>query len=343
MENNKHGFIFVTEESKFGSVWNTLFHDLEEVENVEHIIEPIDKSPLSILLKKNKIQNLTNGTLNFYLKKRYALYEVLERVTKKYEKVTVLFLNASLIHSRFPARLLLDYKKKWPNLRYALFYVDVIGRAVCYDADCLRKRGEIFDWIYTFDALDAKKYGIRFWHTIYSKLDQEASPVRDLYYCGQVVSRKQTILDLLEAHKGHDIDLKMNLLCNREQEKEFFEYASVVELGRRGIDIWPYPTVLRESQKAHCILDITQKGQTGLTLRPYEAVVYNRKLLTNNKSILTFPFYDSRYMQYFESVDDIDWDWVKEDIEVDYHYQGEFSPVHLLEDIIASCEDEQNL
>ena len=40
-----------------------------------------------------------------------------------------------------------------------------------------------------------------------------------------------------------------------------------------------------------------------------------------------------------EKVEDIDWNWVKEDIEVDYHYNGEFSPLRLMEDIIKSCEE----
>ena len=77
---------------------------------------------------------------------------------------------------------------------------------------------------------------------------------------------------------------------------------------------------------------------TGLSLRPYEAVCYNRKLLTNNKSILDFPYYDSRYMQYFETVEEIDWDWVKEDIPVDYGYDCKFSPMRLLEHMVSFCE-----
>lgn len=71
-----------------------------------------------------------------------------------------------------------------------------------------------------------------------------------------------------------------------------------------------------------------------MTLRAYEAVAYNRKLLSNNKTILSFEYYDPRFMRYFEQVKDIDWDWVKEDANVDYDYKGEFSPVLLIDDII---------
>ncbi len=84
--------------------------------------------------------------------------------------------------------------------------------------------------------------------------------------------------------------------------------------------------------KAKCILEIVQEGQSALTMRPYEAVCYNRKLLTNNRSILDFKYYDSRFIQYYEDPADIDWDWVKDNTLVDYGYQGDFSPEFLWKD-----------
>ena len=76
-----------------------------------------------------------------------------------------------------------------------------------------------------------------------------------------------------------------------------------------------------------------QKGQVALTLRPYEAVVYNKKLLTNNKTILSFKYYNPRYMHYFEKIEDIDWNWVARKEKVNYEYEGDFSPIYLLQDI----------
>ena len=90
---------------------------------------------------------------------------------------------------------------------------------------------------------------------------------------------------------------------------------------------------MRRELSAKCILEIVQKGQVALTLRPYEAVAYNKKLLTNNKTILNFKYYNPKYMRYFEKVEDIDWNWVKCDDGVDYNYQGDFSPRYLLADI----------
>ena len=336
----KEGFLFVVTKGAYSSLWQTLFYDFTESHNVKIVEEQTDTRRLAVLLKKNKVQRLTKGKLNFYITSEFALYSALQSMSCDYERLYIVFLNASFAATCMPAGVLNYYRRKWPNLRYVLFYVDSVGRGVSYHADCLRQSGNVFDQVYTFDSDDARKYNMQYWHTIYSKLDLAVYPDKDLFFCGSTVNRKETILDFLDAHANHDVSLKMNIICNEKEIKTFSNYSDIVECGKMGVDFWPYPQTLEETLKARCILDITQKGQAGLTLRSYEAVCYNRKLLTNNKAILDFEFYDPRFMQYFEKVEDINWDWVKEDIEVDYHYKGEFSPLRLLEDIIKSCEEQ---
>ena len=38
-------------------------------------------------------------------------------------------------------------------------------------------------------------------------------------------------------------------------------------------------------------------------------------------------------MKYFETANDIDWDWLKQPIIVDYGYNGEFSPKVLVQSL----------
>lgn len=66
-----------------------------------------------------------------------------------------------------------------------------------------------------------------------------------------------------------------------------------------------------------------------------------QELLTTNKNIVDMLFYDLRYMKVFEKPEDIDWAWVKERIPVDYHYDGRFSPKHLIDKIIELEEEKE--
>ena len=103
---------------------------------------------------------------------------------------------------------------------------------------------------------------------------------------------------------------------------------SRIKYRNRKISYWQ---VLECVQGANCILEVLQEGQEAQSIRYFEAVVYNKKLLTTNRHLSELPFYDGRYMKYFEKPEDIDPAWVKEEEKIDYGYRNEFSPLHLID------------
>lgn len=337
--NDKIGVIYVADElTSQNSCLDVMMSDLIKLPNCHKITELQDQNWVRVLLKKQKVQKLTKGKLNCILKNHYELDRALKEACVKNNTVYVVFLNTSLINARYPASLLEQYRKQYGNVKYILFFIDTAERPICNDAVRLLKSG-VMDAVYSFDRKDSEQYGMKHWHSPYSKIlfdDQEKEYA--LYLCCSVGFRRNEILQVAEACAVNGVERYFHLRCSDLQT------AALLRDIDNGIkiydDIWlPYEQVLRESLAANCILEIVRPEQLGLTLRAYEAVCYNRKLLTNNKAILDFEFYNPRFMQYFEKVEDIDWDWVKEETEVDYHYNGEFSPLRLLEDIIASCEE----
>lgn len=151
-----------------------------------------------------------------------------------------------------------------------------------------------------------------------------------MYFCGATKDRGKLILDITREANQHLVKYKMDIHCNPYELQDFSNRDSVNILE----NFVSYGRLLSNTVQASCILDLVQSGQSALTLRPYEAVAYNRKLLTNNKTILEFEFYNPKYMQYFEKPEDIDWEWIKKKENVDYGYNGEFSPKHFMRRII---------
>ena len=92
----------------------------------------------------------------------------------------------------------------------------------------------------------------------------------------------------------------------------------------------PYDRILADVLASNCILEVVQEGQNAQTARYYEAICYNKKLLTNNMNVEKLPFYDERYIRVFKTIDDIDFDWIKEKNIIDYGYNNEFSPIKIL-------------
>lgn len=99
-----------------------------------------------------------------------------------------------------------------------------------------------------------------------------------------------------------------------------------------------YPQVVSRVKSTNCILEILQGNQQVQSLRYFEAVVYNKKLLTTNPRITELPFYDERYMKVFDTVEAIDIDWVRKRELIKYGYEGEFTPIKTI-DFIRKLND----
>ena len=90
--------------------------------------------------------------------------------------------------------------------------------------------------------------------------------------------------------------------------------------------------MLNYSIKSKCLLEVQQAGAVGYTSRFLEAVMYNRKLITNNITIAESKFFDEKGINIFANVNDISVNFVKSK-PYNFNYQGEFSPIHLIEKI----------
>ena len=170
--------------------------------------------------------------------------------------------------------------------------------------------------IFTFDPNDAKKYGFTHTMSIYSvqPFPYTDSPQYDLYFVGNDNNRHNLLYAIYDFSVMHDGKIKYRLIGVPERD----------QLQKDGIEYYTtrasYSTIIEETSQSNCILEIVRNGQSGVTLRYYEAVCYNKKLLTTNKNVVNLPFYNPDYIHVFEKPEDIDWDWVKERIPIDYHY-----------------------
>lgn len=210
----------------------------------------------------------------------------------------------------------------------------------------VRGRPRIFnfswDVIFSYDKYDCKEYGFQHLDgSIYSRLDniEPVAESSDLYFIGANKAGCNRIIE--QIHKRcMEASVVTDFHCidhPSAQRKPYMRNPPGLYYRKRGI---PYEDVVSHVLSTNCILEVVGRGQKVQTARYYEAVCYNKKLLTNNPSVKELSFYDPRYMQYFESVEDIDFSWVKEKADIDYHYAGEFSPLHILDELDKRFADE---
>ncbi len=198
-----------------------------------------------------------------------------------------------------------------------------------------------WDAIFSYDKNDCKEFGFHYLGpTIYSKLEgiQEGKTESDLYFVGRnKAGRNNFVIQLYK--RCMDIGIKTNFELvdgSKNSDVMNLEYQDGLTFYDKDL---PYENVVSSVLSTNCILEVVAKGQLVQTARYYEAVCYNKKLLTNNPNIKELPFYDSRYMKSFETIEDIDFEWVKKKEVINYHYKGEFSPNHILEKLDRMCSN----
>ena len=92
-----------------------------------------------------------------------------------------------------------------------------------------------------------------------------------------------------------------------------------------------YRQMLERNLRARCILEMNQQHAVGYTSRFLEAVMYDRKLLTDNPGVADSPFYDPRWIRIYRGPADIDPAFIRDPAAPDFRYAGEFSPRGLID------------
>ena len=220
-------------------------------------------------------------------------------------------------------------KKRHPNVRLFALVTDSMHADSPHMVYVRQKLlSDVWDAVLTYDKCDAKEYGFHWFGYCYYSFHGvgRGSQKSDLYYVGyDKGNRREKVESVYGYLKDRGVKCRFDVVGHRtkhDMEESRIKYRN------RKISYWQ---VLECVQGANCILEVLQEGQEAQSIRYFEAVVYNKKLLTTNRHLSELPFYDGIYMKYFEKPEDIDPAWVKEEEKIDYGYRNEFSPLHLID------------
>lgn len=220
------------------------------------------------------------------------------------------------------------------NIKMVLIVVDSLHGSSAHIPYVLPKiLGFNWDLTLSYDQHDCDEFGFDYMgQTIYSRLNdvKPSDAQSDIYFVGRnKAGRNQDVLKLYEYLHAAGIKVNFDLVdTKKNNRKSKYRNAPGVHLHDSNI---PYEDVISNVLSTNCILEIVAPGQKVQTARYYEAVCYNKKLLTNNIGFSELPFYNPDYIHYFNRIEDIDLEWLQDQTPVEYHYNNEFSPIHLID------------
>lgn len=161
-------------------------------------------------------------------------------------------------------------KNKNPNVKTILWYWNPINE---YSKGFLESK--YIDEFWTYNKSDANQYKIKYNTQFYSQnvvLDKKDMEY-DVSFLGNAKGRKADIVEIEKILNEKDIQTNFKIIENKKDYIKYDDYLEIIS-------------------KSKCILDYNMNQQAPLTLRPLEALFLNKKLITNNKQIERYDFYN---------------------------------------------------
>jgi hypothetical protein len=210
---------------------------------------------------------------NIFKDKKYKKLvprNIKNRIYKKQIKI-IIRRNTESIFVFQDSRVFIEFLQRNNTPRSHILFRNTIGEKNIQNISKLKAQGYI---LWSFDNNDCKKYNINFYDqfTQYVPGIDKTAIEYDFSFIGRDKNRGPHLQRIKDKLEGYGFSVYQKMIGDKQTPLSYAEY-------------------LKESCRAKCIIDISKDGQSGLTLRPLEAALYNRKLLTNNKIILNSALY----------------------------------------------------
>ena len=221
---------------------------------------------------------------------------------------------------------LMEYLKgKYPDAKFVCHYQDLVAHCTDVSVDYIKEK---FDLVLSFDQQDAKQYSLEYYPLVYSDYEVHADkdiPESDVFFVGKAKDRLDDIISAYERLSEAGLRCDFHITGVKEEDRRLTDRIDYC-------DKMPYLENLKRIKASRCLLEVMQKGGHGYTLRACEAIMYDRKMLTNNPEIKQAPFFNPNNISVFDSAEDIDPSFVLSGTkDVDYNYKQQLSPARMLE------------
>ena len=172
-------------------------------------------------------------------------------------------------------------------------------KVVAYQWDGLARFPKVFKVInhfqrfFVFDLEDYHRYRCQYPNLLpctnfYFDMPEESVSVNEnevLYVGVYIKDRIQSLIRVVNALSQYDLTLNINLFYGRKTPP--FSHPHITFFSK-GLNYTQYLTL---TKKATVLLDIKTVDHNGLSFRIFEAIKYQKKLITDNKSIKLYDFY----------------------------------------------------
>ncbi|HFI0796560.1 TPA: hypothetical protein ACGO6M_002218, partial [Streptococcus suis] len=251
--------------------------------------------------------------------------------------------NYPTIHIFFSSWYYPDYfkyiKRKNSDDKLVMYFGDTIKskKKVVKNLAISKLKSEV-NQIFSYNWDDVREYGLKYLPVSYSKInDFSIIPTKnkhDVIFIGASRDRYEEIVDLYKQIKNTNLKYFFYVVKSNNESDSFNDPNFI--LTNKTLNFFDYMGYVKSSK---WIIELLDPGTVGTTLRFWDAIMYNKGLITNNKQVMQSQFYDSDNIIIYEKSNDIDLSKLLNGKHIDYSYNGENSPRKFLEVVKSSLFD----
>lgn len=175
-------------------------------------------------------------------------------------------------------------KIKGYTQKYIAYLYDSTNR---FPVDHLLKG--LYDTIYTFDLDDANKYGFRFISN-YIYIDKKplvaASELPTDIFMIASIDERLPLWNKVSAY-CREKGIQTDFICVGKREPAELDAGIVYSKNNLFLE-----AIENRMHQSKAFLDLIRTEQNGLSFRIFEAMAYQRKIITSNTSVTRYPFYN---------------------------------------------------
>jgi len=214
-------------------------------------------------------------------------------------------------------------KKELPNAKFVMYQWDSNKQSNYLPII------KYFDKVQTFDKQDSKQFNIQYLPLFYTDEYYDIAVSNnqkkyDLVFFGAYHSDRLEVIKYIDKlFRENNLEFKYHLYITKLALARFL-FTGIIKL----VDLKFFKTytvdtktIIEDYKKSKAVLDIELNIQNGLTMRTFETLGSNLKLVTTNLNIKKEDFYDpSRIMDIDRNNINIDLDFFKNDIKIDKQF-----------------------
>ncbi|MCO4821595.1 MAG: hypothetical protein KC469_05975 [Flavobacteriaceae bacterium] len=255
---------------------------VNELRNQGHHVEHVDFNTFlfSYPTKTERNKNFFGKTfLNKNVKKEHLHVEILKRLDRVEFQDIILMVKADYLLPK-------TIKAIQPNgTKFISFFNDNYKRA-----PNIKNIYSYFDEVYSFEKEDVERFKFKF-KTNFIYKEFPITTMTEEYSVFNISTYDLKRLRIIEeiAARLDDINESYSIHSIGKNAKPY-QHSTKIEYAHENMSL---SDIENHIKKAKALLDVHRENQQGLTFRVFESLGYKKKLITTNKDIINYDFYDA--------------------------------------------------